>query len=215
MKAKFSYGSNINSGVIQHISEVPNGLKCECQCVECKGNLIAANQGEKQIPHFRHQNITNCKGGQESAIHEYAKQIVQEANSILLEKGNYFDYQSSSIEEPFHDIQPDVIIRNSNNEIWIVEIAVTHFIDKIKNSKIHEKKINCIEIDLSKEPRDIEPNALKKIVLDDHLKRSIIYPTASKRQHNKGCSIGWIFGVASIIFLLDRLYKSYKRRMKL
>ncbi len=38
-----------------HVSEVENGLKCECLCPVC-GDHLVAHQGKIKIPHFKHYN---------------------------------------------------------------------------------------------------------------------------------------------------------------
>lgn len=52
------WGKNIDTGEMNHISEVENGLKSNCVCPYCKARLIA-NQGEIQTWHFAHESNVN------------------------------------------------------------------------------------------------------------------------------------------------------------
>lgn len=42
-------------GLLYQADEVANGLGCQCVCPECQRALVAANEGTKVLPYFRHQ----------------------------------------------------------------------------------------------------------------------------------------------------------------
>lgn len=70
-------------GEIRLASEVPNGLKCDCVCVECGTGLIARNEGQKRVAHFAHAAVeSSCGGGLESGIHMLAKRVITEARKL-------------------------------------------------------------------------------------------------------------------------------------
>ena len=72
----YKLGEEIDTGKIITIKDAQNGLKCNCICSDCKA-LFEAIQGTKNEWHFRHHNKdTNCKGGQETALHLLAKEII-------------------------------------------------------------------------------------------------------------------------------------------
>ena len=64
-----------------HISEADRGEDCGCVCTEC-GLPLVAKKGQEREYHFAHSNTTTghtCAGGVETALHRYAKQIIEEA----------------------------------------------------------------------------------------------------------------------------------------
>lgn len=69
-----------------HISEVARGRACECDCPECSSALVAKKGGERDH-HFSHlppAHLSNCKGALESALHKYAKALIEEAGYLVL-----------------------------------------------------------------------------------------------------------------------------------
>ncbi len=185
---KLAWGINLN-GDIRHISEVPNGNKCQCVCIEC-GGALCANQGEIKTWYFSHQVDTNCSG--ESIIHFLAKKIIEDAsrNSEPLylpclegELESYCDldeqhaerwhYKKLSLtnytansEVKIDDIVVDVLCEeHSTSQLFAIEIYRTHKKDDIAISKFEQKSLMSIEIDLSELELDISKNELKNNVL--------------------------------------------------
>ena len=60
MGALLSWGKDVSTGKLIHISEAANGLACNCVCPDpnCEGLLIA-RQGENNDWHFAHLGV--CK----------------------------------------------------------------------------------------------------------------------------------------------------------
>lgn len=139
-----------------------------------KTPIVAKNKiTNSKSPHFSHHTLTNCKGGDESAIHKYAKQLICERKELFIpdfeKRGKdyhiklwsekykseaekiIFDY---TIAEKYykvdenHAVKPDVVCIKNGNELFI-EFAKTHFVDEIKRIKIKELNKPCIEINLS------------------------------------------------------------------
>jgi len=185
---KLAWGINLN-GDIRHISEVPNGNKCQCLCIEC-GGALCANQGEIKTWYFSHQVDTNCSG--ESIIHFLAKKIIEDAsrNSEPLylpclegEIESYCDlderhaehwhYKKLSLtnytansEVKIDDIVVDVLCEeHSTSQLFAIEIYRTHKKDDIAMSKFEQKHLMSIEIDLSELEFDISKDKLKNSVL--------------------------------------------------
>jgi len=76
-------------GTIVHISELTleeNGLKCRCVCPspDCGMRLQARNAGNIRVHYFAHDSQTDCKGGVESALHLFAKEVFQRNNTVKL-----------------------------------------------------------------------------------------------------------------------------------
>lgn len=83
MNIKLPFG--IRNNKVIHISEIlesEKGLKCNCVCPKC-GQRLKARLGEKNARHFAHQS-ENCKNAFETALHKYAKEILQKHMKIKL-----------------------------------------------------------------------------------------------------------------------------------
>ena len=149
----------LNDGLI-HISKAIKG-ELNYSCCKCKEQLIVRD-GEKNIKHFSHKSDSNCKGGLETSIHLFAKNVLENSKKINLPNPDVskinipFEYEFDTVicEETFDEIKPDITTIKNNQKLFI-EIAVTHRIDEIKKNKIREKiKIPTIEIYLENEIYD-------------------------------------------------------------
>ncbi|MAO07489.1 MAG: hypothetical protein CL596_02120 [Alteromonas sp.] len=175
MQPKITIARHRRTNKVMHIIEVKNGKKCGCICLECGEKLIAANKGKKQQPHFRHDNESNCSGSPETGLHLLAKEILKESKFINIDYHWRFPYNEVLLEQRIIDIQPDIMLVNESGESWLVEIAVTHFIDDVKRKKIISYNVNCLEIDLRNVPRDIDKESLRKMLIDDLDRKTIIH----------------------------------------
>lgn len=78
------FGERLGDGRIVTASEVPRGAACGCVCPECGGPL-QAHHGDVLRWHFQHQSEQpGCRGGTESALHKFAKQVIAEKRAIWL-----------------------------------------------------------------------------------------------------------------------------------
>ena len=84
------WGKSIDDGKMYHISEVENGLNCNCVCPKCNTRLVA-KQGDIQLWHFAHESSINCSFSNESALHLYAKQLLLGIGHIKVPRVRYFD----------------------------------------------------------------------------------------------------------------------------
>lgn len=64
--------------------EVENGLRCGCVCPGCRRPLVAANQGEKRLPYFRHAELEGCSRGRSEGIRRAAVQVIAQHKRLLL-----------------------------------------------------------------------------------------------------------------------------------
>lgn len=64
--------------------EVENGKKCGCHCPACQKPLVAANQGRKRLPYFRHAAAQGCEHGRAEGIRRAAVQLIAEHKRLLL-----------------------------------------------------------------------------------------------------------------------------------
>ena len=214
MSAKITLGKIIGTEKIAHISKVKNGLKCNCECVECGEKLIAVNnKNNKREIHFRHEIESDCKGGIETALHLLSKKIVAENNSIKLSDNKYFEYSKSEIEVTLSDYSPDVIIENKkSNQKWLIELAVTSFIGPEKLQKIKRDNWNCLEIDLKKVDRKINPNDLKELIINSLENRTIINKESIEIEKEESDGNYWIYliGILIAFFGFRKLLKRKK-----
>lgn len=167
MDSLLTYG--ILDGVLTHISQVENGLACNCVCAHCGQELVAKNNpANKKISHFAHYSKKECEGAIETALHLLAKSVLQKTKRITLPDYHY-DYNSENeksiykasreivfedviLEHPVYvgseKIIPDAIGIIQGKQIFI-EFANTHFVDFGKRQKIKTHGVACVEIDLS------------------------------------------------------------------
>ncbi len=211
MSANITIAKDSND-ITKHISEVENGLNCNCYCLGCGKPLIAANNGKIQDYHFKHQSKTKCDGSPETALHLLAKRIISDANEIFIDSGigdkGYFRYDNVEIEKSINGIRPDIQVMDSDGNIWLIELAVTHFIDDQKLSIIRTMGLNCLEIDLKNVDRNIKIEHLKKIVLDKPDSRKVLYPEENpKNNYSKsGYSyLEWIIGIGFVYLIIYQI----------
>lgn len=172
MKQLLNYG--LCAEELKHISEVENGLECNCVCPNCKYPLVAKNNiKNKKVGHFAHHSGKECEGAIETALHLLAKAILFKTKKLTTPK-YHFDYNPNNdysvfkacqqltfekiiLEKPIdingEKIIPDAICEINNKQIFI-EFANTHFIDDNKKSKLKKLDIACIEIDLKGQKLD-------------------------------------------------------------
>ena len=102
----------------------------------------------------------------------------------LISKGREISIDDVKLEKRFDDIIPDIVV-DSGDEHFFIEIYVTHPIDDEKLKKLKEKKISTIEIDLSKEKRDISVEELSDILLKTSPQKSWKYHTESEKWYQQ------------------------------
>lgn len=100
--------------------------------------------------------------------------------NIYINKGNKFlsvlkethlNITNVKLEKRINDFVPDIIIEFEEGQLYeenqlIIEIAVTHFIDKEKREKIRNTGISTIEIDLNDFKKSFNIDTLKDILLN-------------------------------------------------
>ena len=128
------------------IVDAERGLACNCICDKCLKPLIAA-KGDSNEWHFRHYEKSNCNGGQETALHKLAKQLLCEGSILELKNYGKIFYNDAQSEIPFREIVPDVTAK-INGENFFVEIYVTHAIGTDKESFYKNGYHKSIEINL-------------------------------------------------------------------
>lgn len=196
MSIKLRHG--LKDGKVVKVTDVDNGLKCKCVCLDCRSPLVAINNKENSCrPHFRHysikdaKKIASCKASEETAIHYWAKDIIEKMKFIILpayevqvERHNgrgtrvhiikkqrrvNFDYiqneNSISTSQGYRAIKPDLIAYSGNRRLFI-EVAVFHPCDDEKIEYLKKHNVSAIEIDLSKFPRAANEEDLEKYLAE-------------------------------------------------
>lgn len=192
-KRKVPFG--FRDGMLFQPDEVLRGLACNCVCPGC-GSRLVAHHGEKKVKHFVHYS-TACINGFESAIHKAAKQVLLQSKQILVPAINASEYlfdrgsnvdvnESQSIAErfiPIEDVEaekdmgsvvPDLIVTGLGKKLFI-EIAYTHFVDKVKRAKLEELGVATLEIDLSGLSEVPSMSELARLVVEEPSNRSWVF----------------------------------------
>lgn len=86
------------------------------------------------------------------------------------------------IEQKTGDIIPDIVLVTSNGRQLLVEVAVTHFIDNQKLAKIKELGLSCLEIDLSKLPRELDLPQLEALLIHGVDEKKWVYNARRREQ---------------------------------
>lgn len=137
---------------------------------------LQARLGKKNRHHFSH-NSEKCSNetATQTALHMLAKEIIAK-NGIMLFPAISLEYKNSTyfsyayiqtlpqeivikperlikcdevfLERRLSSIVPDIIFTSQKNSC-IIEIAVTHFVDEVKEQKIKALGLPALEIDLS------------------------------------------------------------------
>jgi hypothetical protein len=159
---------------------VPNGRACNCTCAACGGPLLAA-QGEKYADHFRHEAGAECVGGLETALHLMAKQLLAEERRIALPRcevietlgeAKFTEVLVDAYAVEIADVQFEVrgdedarkpdVVATWNGKPLLIEIRVTHAVDKVKRAVLRKRGVHAIEIDLSKMVRNVSREAVRR-----------------------------------------------------
>lgn len=179
----------LKDGRMYEPRQVLIGKSCACICPSCESPLIAKHslKGGK-IPHFSHVADKNCIYGRESAIHLAAKQLIQEHGKFYLPEltvgicvvdemgivhspqktlitSGIKEFKNVRLEQSVSDFRPDLIGTTVNGNDLLIEIAVTHFVDDAKQSKIERHGTAAIEVDASQIPA-INFEALAKLLFE-------------------------------------------------
>lgn len=185
------------TGELVDIGDVKNGIACNCICLCCGSDLIA-KKGFVLVHHFAHFNSESCLQATETAAHRIAKEVICEyglrfpiinynhelaANIDELEEinGTHIFFDSVQVEKKVDDFIPDIIGIFKGRK-FLIEIAVTHFVDKEKLKKLQTTKIPTIEIDLSSAARLSSKNDVIEAIknIDSYRTKWLVTPSVKK-----------------------------------
>jgi hypothetical protein len=199
-EVKLPFG--LKDGQYFHISQVDRGLRCNCRCPGCGAELVA-KQGEDTAHHFAHRAKSDCTYQPESALHDYSKRLIsrqlsfQTPNLHVIVQGDSYGFgfsvddvirgkqhtvNAGVFERTYEDIVPDVQLETDAGLIF-VEVAVTHFVDRDKRSKLRRIGVPTVEIDLSTVALDSSLTAIDQAVMSDmSLRKWAYHPEESDLQ---------------------------------
>lgn len=171
--------------VLVNVLSVPNGLACNCHCKLCNGKLIAKHGNEGgRTPHFAHKPGVECKGSYMSHLHLRAQQIIVENLYVKVPgyrriKAGQLRFVKANTEDTRWDgIRPDVVGEDADGNVWAIEIFYTNKVNGIKEEKIKNLNISCLEIDIT----DQTFESLESFLLDSSKNRWWInHPIYDKR----------------------------------
>lgn len=190
----------LKNNEIVHISEVENGLACDCVCPSC-GEKLVAKKGDKVVHHFAHKSNLNCEYGYETSLHMAAKKIIENAEKMIIPavvvsfpksykrkititEPKEVAIQKVQLEQTYGCLIPDIVV-HSMGQIFFVEIYVTHKVDEEKIAKLRNANISTIEIDLSKMDQLVTEENLKTYLLGEVEEKVWIYNRAAHNWYNR------------------------------
>ena len=186
-QTKIAYG--LKGRKLVYITDVDKGAKCGCVCPACKHPLIA-RKGPVRTAHFSHKSGSDCKTAAETILHLMAKKIISSSNHINIPAYDFTKKRQSLSGEIFKHSEkiipggivtitnvhiendgrrgnfiPDLVVEAYSKSL-IVEIHVTHKVDRNKLKKIRKNNEPCIEITLKEDDALLPENELRKLLLD-------------------------------------------------
>ena len=182
-----------------NIKQVEKGLACHCFCFECNEPVVA-RKGEKNEHHFAHSsNKESCNISPESILHKFAKQVIMEEQSIVLPplpqtdetKSSNWQFDSLVEEQAIGPIRPD-LVASIDNDMLLIEVAVTSFVDKEKLDFIKQLSFKTVEIDLREllsQSIDIPSEEARQFILEQVHNKKWLYPETIEP---KTLSLDWL-----------------------
>ncbi len=180
------------------------GLQCECVCPGCGGRLVV-RKGAKKKHHFAHYNEPcNLIVAQQTALHMLAKEIIEQEKEFMFpgytvspnevdwkpDHWTYVSYrptelqyrkpyksvcESVTLETKVSDLVPDIFV-SVRGKKCLIEIAVTHFVDKEKQKKIEELGLPTVEVDLSSLHRQtLSRDTIKDVLVNQTAGKTWLY----------------------------------------
>ena len=188
----------LRAGRVVHVSEVPRGLPCGCVCGRC-GAALVARQGAHREHHFAHFRESDCLGAAESLLHLLTKELLSNATTLALPAYIYrarcksrfgvpvsiereifaatrTSISSVAVEQSLGHIVPDLLLRSGEKDL-ILEIAVSHPVDRAKLRRIRRMNIPAVELSLTSADLLLSRAALlERLVEDTSIKSWLFHP---------------------------------------
>lgn len=154
MDQKLTYA--VRDGRLVHIGEVGSGLNRDCLCPAC-GTALIARKGLRNRHHFAHYSKQECPYALESMLHYLAKNILAKESYIHLPPATLprqqqplfptrrFYFDQVHLEKKVDQFIPDLILKKSSQQL-LLEIKVTHSVQRSKLWRIRRAKLFSLEI---------------------------------------------------------------------
>lgn len=179
-----------------HVSAVARGRACDCICAGC-GQALIARKGAVRAHHFAHFGTSPCNGGVETVLHRLGKELVATLDWIALPEYRFkapvrspegaermFErvvfpsrrvrVTASSTETPIAELVADVVLMSGSRKL-LVEICVTHAVDRAKLRKVRRFGMSMIEIRLSPDDAMLTRDALRTLLQGDRARKSWLF----------------------------------------
>lgn len=212
---EYKLGKDRLTGKIISVDDVSRGISCNCICPDCELNFVAA-KGEKNRWHFRHFEKTECNGGQETALHLLAKEIITANNQIILPVYGKISYVDAIPEQYFRTIKPDVSAY-TNGQSFFFEILVTHATGGLKDDFYITGGYKSVEINL-KNYNFINRKELENKILKEISNKRIIFwnnENAIEKKSDKNMVIITLVAIGSLaVFLIKIIINLLQKRNK-
>ena len=118
----------------------------------------------------------------------HSKSYMDEHSPELAPQRRY-SIGSVAVEQRLGSVIPDVIVRINGREL-LVEVTVTHGIDRDKLRRIRDFGVSCLEIDLSGIDRGLTREELEKIVVDGIAHKHWLYNVRAEERGRSMLSEG-------------------------
>ncbi len=197
-KKSFKIPFGMKDGRPTHISEVVSGLKCDCSCPDCEGQLIA-RKGKIKEHHFAHQTDNpNCNP--ESIIHKTAKAILMDRIETALRENKDLNVKSKcevcrkentenilsgavsvELEKSLDNCRPDLVLLDVDGKpLVLVEVVVTSPPKENVIEYVNGRKLGLVEFHL-KTVEELEPLRKSKVLMATKVSPCIPCKSVSKK----------------------------------
>lgn len=197
---------------IDSIAPTDRQVRDNCYCWKCNEKLEAVLEfkDKSRIKFFRHNN-SDCKGSQETALHELAKQILVTGTHLATKEHGLIDYMGAVAENRLEQKRPDVSAIFEGKPIYF-EVYVSHAVDSGKEKFFIGGKHRSLEIDLS-DCTTTSFDEIKRLVLEETSNKKIFYWNDEAQTEESFWSkyLPWLVGIL-IIFGIIKAASQRKRR---
>ena len=174
-------------------------------CVSSVSRAFGCEEGAAAGASFAHTSGDSCQHAVETALHLAAKDVLARRREIVLPavevkfpydkfvKYNFshktvpmapeqrYQLDSVELEQRMSEIIPDVLAKVKNRPL-LIEIRVTHKVDEYKLKKIQDLNVSCLEIDLSKMPRDFSEENMETWIIEAGPHKHWVHNVAIERR---------------------------------
>ncbi|MBW8683535.1 hypothetical protein [Chitinophaga rhizophila] len=219
MSATITLAKQQATAIIQHVNDAEKGKGFLYRCVGCdKEMIVVKGATRKREWHFRHAVDSNCTGGRDTALHDYAVQVIMSNDDeVTISNKLKIGYSNPRKEVSFHGKRSDVTVLHENNDVHF-EIFVTHDLDRKKIDIYKTNKIKCVRIDLS-DPYLLtaSPELIKDLLLNQYENKTVVYwldeATLEPKSEEANIinTVLWLLTIVGVGYLLRNFFRKKQR----